>query len=347
MKILINTPDTSLLGGVANHYKGLQPHWSETVNYNFVAGRKHIPGIFLLPFDLLFFLFRLMFGSYDMVVINPSLGRTALKRDSVFLFIASFFNVKKVIFFHGWNDDLSSEIDRDPTWFKSNYGKADAFFVLAEKFKDRLVHWGISKPIFLMTTKVDTSLLEYKVVKEKSKKKTILFLGRVEEYKGIFIAIEAFKILKEKFPNLKLVVAGGGSALARCKSNVALAGIVDVDFLGAVHGVEVAEAFTNADLYILPSYSEGMPTSLLEAMAFGLPVISTPVGGIPDFFDHRNMGELIESKQAQPFVIAIEKLLNDHKEMSRISKFNKDYAMRHFMASSVAADFENKLKNLK
>ncbi|WP_318461170.1 glycosyltransferase family 4 protein [Photobacterium leiognathi] len=345
MKILINTPDTSLLGGVANHYKGLQPHWHEDVTYNFIAGRKKIPGIVLLPFDLLVFFCKLMFGSYDAVVLNPSLGRTALKRDSLFLLIASLFNVKKLVFLHGWNDELSCEIDSDPRWFKSKYGKADGFFVLAKKFKDKLSSWGISKPIFLMTTKVETRLLTHKVVEKKSQQKTILFLGRAEEYKGIFIAIDAFIILKEIFPDLKLVVAGGGSALAHCKSKVISEGISNVVFLGTIHGREIAEAFTNADLYILPSYSEGMPTSLLEAMAFGLPIISTPVGGIPDFFDTKNMGALVDSKKAKPFAKEMERLLNDPLEMVRISKFNKNYAKRHFMASAVAVDFEEKVKS--
>ncbi|CAH6784686.1 Glycosyl transferase family 1 [Vibrio chagasii] len=346
MKILINTPDTSLLGGVANHYKGLLPHWSEDVTYNFIAGRKNIPGTVLLPFDLLLFFFRLMFGSYDVVVLNPSLGRTALKRDALFLSVACLFKVKKLIFFHGWSDELSSEIEKSPNWFKSKYARADGFFVLAKKFKEQLIQWGVKKPIFLVTTKVETSLLEHKCDLSKPSQKTLLFLGRAEEYKGLYIAIEAFQILKAKFPSLRLVVAGGGSALSDCKRKVSSEAISDINFLGTIRGSEVAEAFTNADIYILPSYSEGMPTSLLEAMAFGLPVIATPVGGIPDFFDAKNMGALVDGRNAQPFASEIEKLLNNEEKMLQISEFNRCYAKRCFLAPAVAKDFEDKVASL-
>jgi hypothetical protein len=99
MKILVTTPDTGLLGGVSNHYKGLKPFWKESVTYHFNAGRRKIPGIILFPFELLFLFLRLSFNAYDVVLLNPSLTKSALIRDAVFLRVASFFNLKKVVFF--------------------------------------------------------------------------------------------------------------------------------------------------------------------------------------------------------------------------------------------------------
>jgi hypothetical protein len=75
MKILINTPDTSILGGVANHYKGLKSYWTEDVRYNFIGGRKGIPGSLVLIYDYLKFFFICLFVNYDVVVLNPSLGK--------------------------------------------------------------------------------------------------------------------------------------------------------------------------------------------------------------------------------------------------------------------------------
>ncbi|WP_372377733.1 glycosyltransferase family 4 protein [Vibrio natriegens] len=345
MKILINTPDINNLGGVANHYKGLKEYWNTEVNYHFIAGRNNIPGFILLPYDLLSFFYKLMFGSYDLVVLNPSLGSTALRRDAVFLYIASFFKVKKVVFFHGWNKDLSKKIEIDSSWFTKKYDKADAFFVLAKEFKKSLRGWGITKPIFLTTTKVDNRLIEDKPLRTNNQR-TILFLARVEEYKGVFIALDVFHKLKDEFPDLKLVIAGGGSALSSCRSMVQSAGMNDVEFLGPINSTKVSEAFVNSDLYLLPTYGEGMPTSLLEAMAFGLPVVTTPVGGIPDFFDTKNMGSLVNSKDPSDFVDVISALLKSPDKMKKIAVFNKDYAKENFMASRVALNIENLLKKV-
>lgn len=345
VKILINTPDTSQLGGVASHYNGLFKHWNSSVKYNFISGRNGFPGFILLPYDLLDFFLRLLFGKYDVVILNPSLRNKALKRDALFLLLASFFNVKKIVFFHGWSDNLSSQIDENPVWFYKAYSKADCFFVLSQRFKLKLNQWGIDKPVYLTSTKVDTTLLEYNSIKKKTDFFTVLFLSRVEEYKGIFIVLDTFKLLKKKFPTLKLVIAGDGSSLKSCRHKVQVENILDVTFLGAINGKEIADVYTNADLYILPSYSEGMPTSMLEAMAFGLPIITTPVGGIPDFFD-TNMGALVDSREPLDFFIAIKKYLDTPDEMKRISNFNKEYAQSHFLASAVALDIEKKLESL-
>nr|WP_283104758.1 glycosyltransferase family 4 protein [Shewanella marisflavi] len=188
--------------------------------------------------------------------------------------------------------------------------------------------------------------MEYDLIKKNADFFTVLFLGRVEEYKGIFIVLDTFKLLKESFPTLKLIIAGDGSSLKNCIDKVHEENILDVTFLGEIKGKEVADVYTNADLYILPSYSEGMPTSMLEAMAFGLPIITTPVGGIPDFFDTNNMGSLVDSREPLDFFIASKKYLDAPDEMKRISNFNKEYAQSHFLASAVALDIERKLESL-
>lgn len=347
MKILVNTPDTNILGGVANHYKGLKPYWSVDVHYNFVAGRKGIPGSIFLPFDLMVFFFKLLFGNYDVVLLNPSLGKTALKRDALFLKIASWFKVKKLVFFHGWEDDLAEDITKSPEWFTKNYGNADAFLVLADAFKKQMQVWGVAKPIYLTTTKVDDSLVENFKVNDKQFNNTLLFLARVEENKGIFVALDALKILQKKHPRLKLKVAGDGGALGAAKKYVEDHGIEQVDFLGNVSGEDLISAFKSSDIYVLPTWhGEGMPTSILEAMAFGLPVITRPVGGTVSFFDTSKMGSLIESKSAEDFAAETEKILSEPDLLMQFSCYNHEYAKKHFMASKVASSLQKIFKEV-
>ena len=125
MKILINTPDISLLGGVANHYKGLKNFWHEDITYNYVGGRKKIPGQIILIYDFFKFILICLLKNYDLVVINPSLGSTAIKRDALFLKITSFFKLKTIVFIHGWDKEMEYIIFKNPINFKKKFDKYD------------------------------------------------------------------------------------------------------------------------------------------------------------------------------------------------------------------------------
>src|SRR5690606_14828385 len=118
MKILINTPDISILGGVANHYKGLKNYWTEDVSYNFIGGRNDIPGSVILIYDFLKFILKCLFFQPDVIILNPSLGETAIKRDALYLRISKFLNIKTIVFFHGWNKDQEKIISENPGNFK-------------------------------------------------------------------------------------------------------------------------------------------------------------------------------------------------------------------------------------
>ena len=346
MKILINTPDTSILGGVANHYKGLQPFWSKKVKYNFVGGRKSIPGFIILIFDYFKFIFLCALGKYNVVLLNPSLGKTALKRDALFLKIAKSFNIKTVVFFHGWSELMVNELNNNSKKFSETFNKTDKIIVLAKSFKRDLINWGITQPIYLATTKVNDQLVKDFNLENKSVTTNILFLTRIEVYKGVFIALEAYKMVKAVYPNVTLTIAGNGSKIEVAKEFVKKNKLEDVKFLGNITGVSLIKTFSQASVYILPSHSEGMPTSVLEAMAFGLPVISRPVGGLVDFFEEDKMGYLIESLEPEAYANSIIDLIKNPEKGQEMSKYNHDYAKKHFMASKVALEIEKILADV-
>ena len=157
--ILINTPDISILGGVANHYKGLKSYWTQSVKYNFVGGRNGIPGPIMLLYDYIKFIIQCAFGNFDVILLNPSLGKTAIKRDALFLKISKLFKIKTVVFFHGWSGDIVTEYNLDAKQFVKNFNKSDKILVLANSFKTDLINWGITCPINLTTTKVNDELI--------------------------------------------------------------------------------------------------------------------------------------------------------------------------------------------
>ena len=345
MKILINTPSLKILGGVANHYLGLEGFWTETVKYNTVGKRTNAKrsGIFWLPFDILKFLYRLFVFRPNIVLLNPSLGDSALKRDFLFLRLAAFFGVKVAVFIHGFNWEYAKKIDG--RWIAVNLNKASKIFVLGSAFKKKILSWGVKAPVVLTTTKVDDNLLEgYDPIAMRSGKvKSILFLARVERAKGIYITVDTFAILKKKYPFLSLKIVGDGEELSKVKQYVEKLQLNDVVFTGRLSGKDISKAYESSDLYSSSSYGEGMPTAVLEAMAFGLPVFTRNVGGLPDFFENHKMGFITDSLDAKAFAEAMIPYIEDQEKTKMVSDYNANYAKKHFMASQVARNMEKEL----
>ncbi len=269
-----------------------------------------------------------------------------MKRDAYFLKIAKLMNCKVVVFFHGWDKKYLSQVLKKREPFSDVWFKADAFFVLASEFKNYLQQLNIKAPIHLTTTKVDNKLVENSPLKLMKEIKTILFLARVEKAKGIFTAIDTFEILKNNYPDLKMTVVGNGNALDSAKKYVSNKNLDKINFTGPLWGEDLKKEFLKADLYILPTHGEGMPTSVLEAMAFGLPIITRPVGGLIDFFQNEKMGYMIESLDAKDYAGKIEHLINNTEKVNNISSFNRDYAFKHFLASDVAKELESVLMKI-
>ena len=172
---------------------------------------------------------------------------------------------------------------------------------------------------------------------KKNKVLKILFLARIEREKGIFETIDAFNMLVLKKLSVKLSIAGDGPALKEVKEYVNFLHINQyVNFLGYVTGKKKIETFISHDIYCFPTYGEGMPVSLLEAMAFGLPVVTRPVGGIKDFFENGKHGFLTNNKDPKILAELMEKILKNDHLFKSISLYNHQFVKKNFMASKVA-----------
>ncbi|NOU10835.1 MAG: glycosyltransferase family 4 protein [Nitrospira sp.] len=138
---------------------------------------------------------------------------------------------------------------------------------------------------------------------------TLLFLGRLEKRKGIYELLEAITKLSSSFPEIRLL-AGGDGRIEHVAAHAGKLGIQDrIALLGWVEGSQREDLFARATLFVLPSYNEGLPMGVLEAMAAGLPVVSTTVGGIPDAVEDGVEGLLIAPGNVDALCAAIAKLL--------------------------------------
>lgn len=342
-KVLIVAPSFKLPGGVSNHYIGLTPYWKNNVRYVTCGRRKSVPAFITLLPDWINLLFTIISFRPAIVMVNPSLLSQPIFRDAVNILIARMCGRKVVTFIHGWDINTYKRISHFPSIFRWIYNKSKIIYVLYSGFRDALEKLGITTSIHLTTTKVADELVEdYKA--HTSIKKRILFLARVDYDKGLDITLQAFKIAKEKISDLTLCVCGTGPYLQEAKQWVRDNNVEGVEFKGHVAGEVKKQCFMESDIYILPTtHGEGMATSLLEAMAMGLVVISRPMGGVVDFFENDKMGYLFESIAPQDYAHAIVKLYGDHNKINEISTYNHAYACKNFLASRVAENIEHDL----
>jgi len=160
----------------------------------------------------------------------------------------------------------------------------------------------------------------------------IFFIGRLAPEKRVDWLIKAFKELKGKMPSLKLVIAGGSSATVdhvRGLKNLARDD-KRIIFTGYVTGQEKEELFSNALLFVLPSYLEGLPIVLLEAMSYRLPCLVSDIPPHREVISEGVDGFLFQSYNFSDFVKKLGKLLQNSDRLRNVGenarrKVEKDY----------------------
>ena len=138
----------------------------------------------------------------------------------------------------------------------------------------------------------------------------VVFSGRFIERKGISFLLRAWKIIVDRASHARLILLGDGPLLENMKTLAKNLGITDsVDFRGHVRDIQ--DYLRAADIFILPSLQEGMPNSLLEAMACGIAPVGTRIGGVVDLVNHGANGILVEPGDVDSLADGMLKLLKD------------------------------------
>lgn len=137
----------------------------------------------------------------------------------------------------------------------------------------------------------------------------IIFLGKLIDNKGLSDLFKALKIIcKENF----IVNVAGEGDIEKYKRIVNDLGLTNkINFLGWISGVRKKLFFENADIFVLPSYIEELPMSILEAMSYELPIISTTVGGIPEIVQDDYNGYLVKPGDIEELASKLEKIIID------------------------------------
>lgn len=225
----------------------------------------------------------------------------------------------------------------------------DAFYEKASEAKRRRVHWVYGKCTRLVALSAEwAGRLEKIVPRERidilenycripavpfdrgRKHDQILFLGAIGERKGCFDIPAVLERVKKRFPDVRLIVAGDGEKerLQRAFTDRGLA--ESVSFPGWVRGEEKERLLEKSSIFLFPSYHEGMPVAVLEAMAYGLGIITTTAGGIPQMLRDGESGYLTVPGDVEAMARAMEKLLADERQLAALGRAARDRAVSEY-----------------
>lgn len=333
------------IGGVAGYYRCLESHLSQHVEY-LATGEPHtrrrrLSWILLRFRDWIRVCAAIFKSDVRVLHVNPSLNGRAVFRESLNVLAARLAKKKVLVFWHGWDWDFAAKLDGGP-WallFRLSYARADAHVVLASRFRETLRQRGCVGPIYCESTTVPDELFNAPPASRRRDPTTLrlLFMSRIEKEKGIYIAIDTVAALRRAGYPVSLVVAGDGSERTASENYVQRNHMDFVSFVGYVRGPQKQQTLADADAYVFPSnHGEGMPLSVLEAMAAGLPVICTRVAGLDDFFEDGRMGYSAESASVASFVEKVTLLLLYPEELAEMCRYNQQFARTHFRATVVA-----------
>jgi len=222
---------------------------------------------------------------------------------------------------------------------------SDCLITLCLQSSQEALHEGFSPAaICQIPNGVDTELFKPAQDIPKSENR-IIFVGALDPRKNVSLLIAAVKKLKDTGLRVTLDIVGEGPEQPHLTMLTHDLGIADqINFLGPSRNI--AEHILRAHVFVLPSAYEGVPNVVLEAMACGVPVIATRVGGVPDIIQHRRNGLIIPPCDIEALCAGIQELLGDKTLCQEFSVRARETAVEHFSLSAVADQYAELYKTL-
>lgn len=217
-------------------------------------------------------------------------------RKSVIFWLARLFGKRVVAHCHGGRFKEFYDSNRINAFFIRNLLNAShMIIVMSKRWKQTFKGFTRNEKVVILYNPVDTAIFKDSYPWENNiSPKKILFMGNIGKLKGVYDILEAAPQIISCYPDVRFIFAGNGDLEGARGVSLEKEINENVEFVGWVRGETKTSYFKSSDIFLLPSFNEGLPVSVLEAMAAGLPVVSTQIGGIPDAIEDGVNGFLIE-----------------------------------------------------
>lgn len=284
-----------------------------------------------------------LFRHVSIVHLNTSLNARAYWRDLAYLLVARLLRARVVYQVHGGAlpQRFFAKSPRLTAFLRWTLGLPDLVVVLARVELEAYRAFVPGQHVVVLPNGIDCAPFT-RVPTVRSRPGyplRLVYIGRLASEKGLYETLQGMRLARELGVEAHLVLGGDGpeaAGLARSARMLGLSG--RVTFVGPVFGEEKVRLLAGADVAILPSYSEGLPYALLEAMAAGVPVLATPVGAIPDVVTHGIHGLLVRERDGLAIGEALANLARDRGRLTWMSRACRRRVLAAFSIDRVARE---------
>lgn len=289
-----------------------------------------------------YFIALFIIWRYDIVHFHTVPDRICLIIQLPILLLAKIGRKKVLIHLHVGNQ-LESHIQHK--FFLWYLDQADAIAVLAKKWKILLKekYVNVSAPVFVVYNACEPALSLPYIEHEKS----ILFAGALRPNKACKLILEAYAKIKSKFPDWHINIVGSGIEEENLKHQTQILKLEDaVIFTGQLSREETRKYFQKAGIYCMCSYVEGFPMVVLEAWTYGVPVISTPVGGLPEVIHEGKNICTFPFGDADALSKKLAMLMGNDELRIEMSTYSQDFVHTHFSLDKINDSFRTLYKKI-
>ncbi len=265
----------------------------------------------------------------------------SFRRHSSLVRLGRFFGKKIILHIHAsrFKDFYNESSEREKEKIMQTLRAADKIIVLSRSWKDWFRSIGIDQEALIILHNITPEPARIPSAKVKDGKTHFLFLGEIGQRKGVFDIIRAISTHLNKAEGRIELKIGGNRNEDKLMSAIKDNGLEGtVTFEGWVGGERKLRLLNWADVYILPSFNEGLPISILEAMSYGCPIISTEVGGIPEVVTDN--GVLVTPGNTEEIWAAMSRYICNPELIEKEGKASL-VNVRPYLAESVMKDLRN------
>lgn len=294
----------------------------------------------LSPFELALALLR---HRPRVVHLNTSLNAKAYWRDWGYLIVAKLFGARIVNQIHG--GALPHNFfpgNRFLTWLLRRFVLlSDTVSILSQEEFRAYTEFAPHARIVHTPNAIDPmGLLGDIFPPDRARPLRLVYVGRLAREKGLLEAVSAVALLRAQGRRLSFDIAGGGAMEEELRTAISRSGLEDVvRLLGPVFGEQKQALWRDADVFVFPTYAEGLPYALLEAMAAGTPAVACPVGAIPDVMQDGVHGALVPVCDTQALAAAIAALDEDRDLLHRMAVAGRERVLERYTVARLAEDF--------